>query len=93
MKEALNLQNTDSLAGDAPAVSETDESRSAHPEIKRDESEVSSPEELLAKYNYRLSDKINPDSDDALEFDWPTNSDLAQSFRLYQDEGKNLGDI
>ena len=49
--------------------------------------------------HHRLTPKINPNeetqkvNDKALEFDWPTDKDLAELIQTHKDEGKDLRDI
>lgn len=42
---------------------------------------------------HRLSEKLNPASDDCLDFDWPTDADLVEVMRQHTEEGKALGDL
>jgi hypothetical protein len=47
----------------------------------------------MPKLEHRLSEKLNPASDDALDFDWPTDADLLEVMRTHATEGKDLGSL
>ena len=47
----------------------------------------------LPKLEHRLSEKLNPASDDSLDFDWPTDADLLEVMRMHAAQGKDLGSL
>ena len=79
LREALNLQDYDS---NAPGQTEE---QPASFEIG------CAP--AMAKLEHRLSEKLNPDSNDALDFDWPTDADLMEVMQTHAAEGKDLGSL
>jgi hypothetical protein len=47
----------------------------------------------MPKLEHRLTEKLNPESDDALDFDWPTDADLMEVMQTHIAEGKDLGSL
>jgi hypothetical protein len=47
----------------------------------------------MPKLEYRITEKLNPESDDALDFDWPTDADLMEVMRTHAAEAKDLGSL
>jgi hypothetical protein len=47
----------------------------------------------MPRLEHRLSEKLNPESDDALDFDWPTDADLMEVMKMHKEEGKDLSSL
>ncbi len=82
LRDALDLQDYERKTGQA-AVAEQET-----PLAGARDSSVEPPRLQL---EHRLTEKLNPDSDDALDFDWPTDADLSEVMRTHAAEGRDLG--